>query len=242
MRFFRYKKVCKLHFFGYDDELNNDEKAYYNTPFKIIQENEINTKLLRFRIENLHNIKLSQHAKLSLESIFVPTIFTDLLVPKHFSNISVRFKNLNDSDVFDSSYNNDNSSTLIFSHSINAKTQIYTDPVTNDIANILNYDNGVSFHNTATDKLYTFSIPPNFTNNSVFEFELIYLMALDNVATPALGPNVYHYIDRATDRGDFYKFQCSLVVYDVEEEELLSSTGNIVDYDRMGPTAPAKRW
>ncbi len=64
MKFFRYKQVCRLIFFGIDDECNDVASSYYNTKFKPFNNTEINTKLLRFRIENLGGIKLSQHAKL----------------------------------------------------------------------------------------------------------------------------------------------------------------------------------
>ena len=122
-----------------------------------------------------------------------------------------------------------------------ATTQVYTDPDSNDLTNVLNYENGISFHNTSHERFYTFTIPPGFTNNTYFDFEIIYLMALDNVATAAGGGgNIYHNLDRTTDRADFYKFQCSFVIYDVEEEELLSNEGNIVDYKRFGPTGQYK--
>ena len=69
MKFFRYKQVARLNFSGIDDELNNEASSYYNTKFKLLNNNEINTKLLRFRIDNLSDIKLSQNAKLILESV-----------------------------------------------------------------------------------------------------------------------------------------------------------------------------
>ncbi len=45
MKFFRYKQVARLNFVGYDDELNNVGSSYYNTKFKLLNNNEINTKL-----------------------------------------------------------------------------------------------------------------------------------------------------------------------------------------------------
>jgi hypothetical protein len=38
------------------------------------------------------------------------------------------------------------------------------------------FDNGLSFFNISPEKLYNFTIPSSFTNNSIFEFELIYEM------------------------------------------------------------------
>ena len=90
MIFFRYKQVARLNFPGIDDELNNVSSSYYNTKFKLFNNTEINTKLLRFRIDNLRDIKLSQNAKLILESIYLPTIIDNNLDIKHNSNIVVR--------------------------------------------------------------------------------------------------------------------------------------------------------
>jgi hypothetical protein len=63
MKFLRYKQVGRLNFFGIDDELNAEPSSYYNTKFKLFNNTELNTKLLRFRINNLRDLKLSQHAK-----------------------------------------------------------------------------------------------------------------------------------------------------------------------------------
>ena len=98
MKFFRYKQVARLNFVGFDDELNNVDSSYYNTKFKLLNNNEINTKLLRFRIDNLSGIKLSQNAKLILESVFISTVEDSALDIKHNSNIILRLKNLNDSN------------------------------------------------------------------------------------------------------------------------------------------------
>ena len=61
MKFFRYKQVARLNFSGIDDELNDVNSSYYNTKFKLFDNDEINTKLLRFRINNLRDLKLSQN-------------------------------------------------------------------------------------------------------------------------------------------------------------------------------------
>jgi hypothetical protein len=74
MKFFRYKQVGRINFIGIDDELNNVESSYYTTKFKLFNNTEINTKLLRFRINNLHNIKLSQNAKLISEGVYLPCV------------------------------------------------------------------------------------------------------------------------------------------------------------------------
>ena len=239
MKFFRYKQVARLNFSGIDDELNNVASSYYNTKFKLFNNTEINTKLLRFRIDNLRDIKLSQNAKLILESIYLPTIIDNNLDIKHNSNIVVRLKNISDSNCFDSSKDN-NSSPIIFSHSVQSRPQTIVSTATttlngplntyiNNITNTNKFDNGISFHNPSPDKLYNFTIPNTFTNNTVFEFEIMYDMQV--------GINIV----QADDRGEFYKFQCSFIICDVDEEELISNDSNTVDLSKFKPHFPLKK-
>ena len=219
MKFFRYKQVARLNFSGIDDELNNDATSYYNTKFKLLNNNEINTKLLRFRINNLSDIKLSQNAKLILESVFISTVEDAALDIKHNSNIILRLKNLNDSNCYNS---DDNNYSILFSHCFASRQ------VPGTIANTYSFERGLSFVNPSPDKLYTFTIPNNFTNNTIFEFELIFLMRT--------GLNL-----SVADRSSFYKFQCSFIICDVDEEELISNDSNIVDLSKFKPHFPLKK-
>jgi hypothetical protein len=47
-------------------------------------------------------------------------------------------------------------------------------------------------------------------------------------------------MDRPTDRGEFYKFQCSFIICDYDEDELISNDSNIVNYDKYKPYFPLK--
>jgi hypothetical protein len=219
MKFFRYKQVARLNFSGIDDELNNEPTSYYNTKFKLLNNNEINTKLLRFRIDNLSDIKLSQNAKLILESVFISTVEDAALDIKHNSNIILRLKNLNDSNCYNSDNNN---YSILFSHCFASRQ------VPGTIANTYSFERGLSFVNPSPDKLYTFTIPNNFTNNTIFEFELIFLMRT--------GLNL-----SVADRSSFYKFQCSFIICDVDEEELISNDSNTVDLSKFKPHFPLKK-
>ena len=219
MKFFRYKQVARLNFVGFDDELNNVDSSYYNTKFKLLNNNEINTKLLRFRIDNLSNIKLSQNAKLILESVFISTVENDALDIKHNANIILRLKNLNDSNCYNSDNNN---YSILFSHGFASRQ------VPGTIANSSSFERGLSFVNPSPDKLYNFNIPSNFTNNTVFEFELIYFMRTGFNLT----------ID---DKFNFYKFQCSFVIYEEDEEDLISNDSNTVDLSKFKPHFPLKK-
>ena len=221
MKFFRYKQVARINFNGFDDELNNVDTSYYNTKFKLINNTEINTKLLRFRINNLRDIKLSQNARLILESVFLTSVEDTTLNVKHNANIILRFKNLNDSKCFNSGTDN-NECPILFSHCFNSLQ------ISGVTVNLYNFERGISFFNTNPDKLYNFTIPNNFTNNTVFEFELIYQMRT--------GVNL-----DLTDRFSFHKFQCSFIIMDYDEQELISYDSNEVDYDKYKPHFPLKK-
>jgi len=225
MKYFRYKQICRLNFFGYDDELSNVSTSYYNTPFKKLTIPEINTKLLRFRIENLKDIKLSQHAKLTLESVFIPSIF-DLNNSRKVLPLTIlKLKNLSDSNNYDST-NSNSDGTVIFSGCLESETQNIQTLTGTSI--LPAHKTGLNFINTNADKLYTFTIPQNFTNNSIFEFEILYHMLVTKNLT------------LSEDAIFFQRFQCSLVIYDVEEAELLSSAGEEVDFSKIKPQLPVK--
>jgi len=238
MKFFRYKQVCRLNFNGIDDELNDVQSSYYKTKFKLFDNDEINTKLLRFRINGLSDVKLSQNAKVVLESLYLPTVNDATFRIKHDPKIILRFKNISDTKCYDSS--NDNNSPIIFAHSIKSNQQrvVLTDRTTlvgadnvftNNVEVRNVFDNGLSFFNPSPEKLYNFTIPSSFTNNSIFEFELIYEM--DN--------NVN--IVMADDSQEFFEFQCSLVIYDEDEHELISTDSNTVDFNKFKPHFPLKK-
>jgi hypothetical protein len=80
---------------------------------------------------------------------------------------------------------------------------------------------GVSFQNTFPEILYNFSISQNFFQNGYVEFIITYP---DNNITAAAGV--------APPLGRFY---ISLVVYDIDEQELLLKDTPDVDYKQFGP-------
>ena len=106
------------------------------TKLKLFNNTEINTKLLRFRINNLQDLKLSQNAKIILESCYVPSIVDNALDVKHNSNIILKFKNVSDSKCYDSG-NDNNGSTIIFSHSIQSRPQKIVATVNTTLAGVV---------------------------------------------------------------------------------------------------------
>ncbi len=48
-------------------------------------------------------------------------------------------------------------------------------------------------------------------------------------------------IVQADNRGELYKFQCSYIICDVDEEEVISNDSNTVDYNKFKPHYPLKQ-
>ena len=256
MKFYKYKQLARINCIGFDDELLSNQSSYYNTPYKYAISQEINTKLMRFRFKGLNNIQIGKHAKLVLESIFVPIVLENNFDPKVRGSFQVRLKNLSSDKTFDSSLDNHGSS-ILFSHSVKQNIQIFlsndstgvvtfkteTDASGNKIvhtdttgAHSVNYNtelenfattkNCFSFFNNSPKNLYNFDIPnQNFLNQNVLEFELIYYVKNGSDLTTA-------------DAIDFQNFQCSLVIYDLDEEDLLLKDTDEVNFKLMRPQNP----
>jgi hypothetical protein len=193
MKFYRYKQVQRLSFFGFDDVYKEDESSLSKrSPQSIGAAVDNDTKVMRFNINRLHHTQLSQNAKIVIEQLFLPGVGAARLGP-----ITIRMNNLN-TNTHDSQ-NDGLNSTLLY---------------TTEAA-------GVSFQNTFPEILYNFSISQNFFQNGYIEFTITYP---DNNITAVVGV--------APPLGRFY---ISLVVYDIDEQDLLLKDTPEVDFKNFGP-------
>jgi hypothetical protein len=207
MKFFKYKQIARLNFFGGDDLNNGNADSYYATHIKShYYNNEVNTKRYKFYLDSvLQSVQLSNNARLSLESVYFNNIHPWDAVAGAFGNIAnfgpiiLRMNNISGNN-WDSS-NGSNGNTILYSGFNNGNIQI----------------------NPSPDVLYTFSIPNNFLRNGNIEFEIIYNM------------NVGIDLNLADHRKILEYLNVSLVIYDVNEEELLLTGTPSVDYGRFGP-------
>ena len=196
MKFYRYKQVQRLTFFGFDDAYVADASSLSKkSPQSITAGVDNDTKLLRFNINRLYQTQLSPNATIVIESLYLPGLGVNRLGP-----ITIRMNNLN-THTHDSQ-NDGLNSTLLY---------------TTEAA-------GVSFQNTFPEILYNFSIPQNFFQNGYIEFSITYP---DNnvLVTDAAAGTI-------TSLGRFY---ISLVVYDVDEQDLLLKDTPDVDFKNFGP-------
>ena len=149
MKYYRYKQVQRMTFFGYDDLLLNDNSSLSTTSPQTVTLDAAgfritDTKTLRFNINKLSSIQLSQNAKIVLESIYMP------LGAARTGPATVRMNNLN-TNSHDSQNNGFNTSL------------VYT---TENPAQI--------FYNTFPEILYNFSIDQHFFKNGYVELQLTY--------------------------------------------------------------------
>lgn len=145
MKFYRYKQVQRLTFFGFNDSLRGDDSSFSKRSAQSDPLIDNDTKTLRFNFPNLHYIPLSQNAKIVIENLHLPEGPANRGGP-----ITVRMNNLN-TKSFDT-HNNGYSSTLLYS------TEAQLEP----------------FHNPYPKILYNFSISQNFLRNGYIEIEVTY--------------------------------------------------------------------
>ena len=196
MKFYRYKQVQRLTFFGFDDAYVADASSLSKkSPQSTTAGVNNDTKLLRFNINRLYQTQLSPNAKIVIESLYLPGLGGARLGP-----ITIRMNNLN-THTHDSQ-NDGLNSTLLY---------------TTEAA-------GVSFQNTFPEILYNFSIPQNLFQNGYIEFSITY--PDNNVLVTDVAAGVLPSLGR---------FFISLVVYDVDEQDLLLKDTPDVDFKQFGP-------
>ena len=215
MKYYKYKQVQRMTFFGFDDTLKGKdtsfikmspqtrEKVNAGTYFNSNIVTTKDTKILRFDINKLLNIQLSQNARIVIENLSLPILVLkqpgplDEVVTYRKGPITVRMNNLN-TNSFDSQnkgYNN----TLIYT----SEGQLAEFP----------------FNNSAPEILYNFSIDQNFFKNGYVELQITY-------------PDI-HLLTTDLDR-----FYISFVVYDMNEEDLLLKDTPEVNFKKFGPHNP----
>ena len=152
MKYYRYKQLQRLTFFGYDDILKTTESLTKTSKQTIANGVNVDTKTLRFNVNKISSIQLSQYAKLVVESLSCPL----LTEGGHERNgpITIRMNNLN-THAYDSE-NNGFSNTLIYISE--GQTAVTRTP----------------FINPSPEMLYNFSIDQHFFKNGYIELQITY--------------------------------------------------------------------
>jgi len=147
MKFYKYKQLQRMTFFGHDDLNLADDKSV----FKKSKQSETgiidDTKIFKFNINRLFQTQLSPNARIVIESIFIPSFVT---TTDRAGPVTVRMNNINTHSH--DSQNKGFNSGLIFHSEVTA----------------------FQFTNTNPELLYNFSISNNFFQNGFVEIQVTY--------------------------------------------------------------------
>ena len=152
MKFYRYKQLQRLTFFGYDDLIKTNESLSKTSPQTTTNGVNADTKTMRFNINKLSHVQLSQNAKIVIESLSCP-LLTESGAERD-GPITIRMSNLNTNSH--DSQNNGLSNTLIYISE--GQTSVTRTP----------------FINPSPEILYNFSIDQIFLKNGYVELQVTY--------------------------------------------------------------------
>ena len=234
MKFIKYKQVARITLYGFDDLLRSDPNSVFteslNSRYFIGNLNAgaqvgNNAKRMRFQIKGLDNVKLSEHARFCMESINVPILYDNADDRKSLSQTIVRMSNLSSINCFDS-HGNGQTDPVIFTAQTNTLQQRVGTAANNVIYK--NTETSPVFYNPYPEMLYNFPVSSNFLNNRYFDFTFVMQFTGQD------------FIDLAIDQEYFDLFHISFIVYDLDEEELLLTSTQDVDFKKIGETLPRK--
>ena len=235
MKFIKYKQVARITLYGFDDLLRSDAHSVFtetlNSRFYIGNLNAVgaqvgnNAKRMRFQIKGLDNVKLSEHARFCMESINVPILYDNVDDRKSLGQTIVRMSNLSSINCFDS-HGNGQTDPVIFT----AQTPTLQQRVGTTTNNVVykNTESSPVFYNPYPEILYNFPISSNFLNNRHFDFTFIMQFMIGD------------FINLVADQQYFDMFHISFIVYDLDEEELLLTSTQDIDFKSFGETLPRK--
>jgi hypothetical protein len=237
MKFIKYKQVARITLYGFDDLYSGNVSSVFTEPLNSFRYKKNvdasgniignNAKRMRFQINGLDNVKLSEHARLCIESLFIPIISDVDDDRKSISQTILRMSKLSSINCFDT-HGNGQADPVIFTAQTNITLQRVRNEDDNTIMSYQNSNQPQVFYNPYPEILYNFPISSNFLNNRFFDFTL---------TMQFLKPD---YIDLATDQRYFDLFHISFIVYDLDEQELLLTSTQEIDFKTLGDKIPRK--
>ncbi len=257
----KYINKARFMLFGVDDELKDDSSSIYTTTINSTRfavpaaiapnattaidnvfygveavnfTRRANTKRYRFSISNnFKSLKLTNKAKLVIESICVPNVISkSFLQSKAVGNVLVKLLNTPNDKIYDSSGKGKGAIT-IFSSPIKINTQGFgvdydanADPDRLDMTSRarLNCDNnGILYINPEPYSLYSFPINEGWLKTGIFEIEVIYDIGncVKNTASQDEYLLVPQTLNITTDKDDLEGFQISFIILDYEDDETI---------------------
>ena len=234
MKFIKYKQVARITFYGFDDLYSDNTSSVYTEPLNSEYfRNNLNAgvqvgnnaKRMRFQIKGLDNVKLSEHARFCIESINVPILYDNVDDRKSLGQTIVRMSNLSSINCYDTNGNGQTDPVIFTAQTHPSQQRLGS---TNNNAIYANTETSPVFYNPYPEILYNFPISSNFLNNRYFDFTFVMQFTAGD------------FIDLANDQEYFDLFHISFIVYDLDEEELLLTSTQDVDFKKFGETLPRK--
>ncbi len=234
MKFIKYKQVAWITLYGFDDLYRGNNSSVYTEPLNSIYFTKNlnagvqvgnNAKRMRFQLKGLDNVKLSEHARFCIESINVPVLYDNVYERKSLSQTIIRMANLSSINCFDSHGNGQTDPVIFTSQTHPSQQRLGT--VTNNVV-YSNTGQADVFYNPYPEILYNFPISSNFLNNRFFDFTFIMQFMVGD------------FINLVDDQSYFDSFYISFIVYDLDEQELLLTSTQEIDFKNFGPSLPRK--
>jgi hypothetical protein len=235
MKFIKYKQVARITFYGFDDLYRNNASSVFTEPLNSeyyignlnaggVQVGN-NAKRMRFQIKGLDNVKLSEYARFCIESLKVPFLYDVNNDVKSIGQTIVRMSNISSINCFDTQGNGQTDPVIFTGQTQTSQQRIGT--VTNN--NVLqNYELSQVFYNPYPEILYNFPVSSNFLRNRYFDFTF----TMQFTGGDSINLNA--------DQEYFDLFHISFIVYDLDEQELLLTSTQDVDFKKFGETLPRK--
>jgi hypothetical protein len=165
MKFIKYKQVARITLYGFDDLLRENDTSVFTEPLNSeFFTNNLNAagvpignnaKRMRFQIQGLDNVKLSEHARFCLESINVPILYDDVDDRKSLGQTIVRMSNLSSINCYDT-HGNGQTDPVIFTAQTHPSQQRLGTLTNNAIYQ--NTETSPVFYNPYPEMLYNFPI------------------------------------------------------------------------------------
>ena len=234
MKFIKYKQVARITLYGFDELYSNTASSVYTEPLNTVYfKNNLdggaqignNAKRMRFQIKGLDNVKLSEHARFCIESINVPFLYDVDNDVKSLGQTIVRMSNLSSINCFDTHGNGQTDPVIFTSQTHTSQQRVGTKDNNKPYQN---YELSPVFYNPYPEILYNFPISSNFLNNRYLDFTFIMQFTAGDS------------INLTNDQEYFDLFHISFIVYDLDEEELLLTSTQDVDFKKVGETLPRK--
>jgi len=111
MKYQKYKQICRLTFFGVDDEYSGARFFKKNGSINTGGASLDDTKEMKFRFNPMNSVDLSKNARICIESIFVPLPTYNTVFPL-VSPYPLRSNSISSINNYDSKDNGNNASLL----------------------------------------------------------------------------------------------------------------------------------